>query len=213
MARELMSLAIDEHRAGGQALAQVRCGRSLADEGMREPVAQRAAQLARRGVDLARQALETFGRRPGLGRAVAWTPSAGDPWAREWMPWSGFERFWAQMVRYTLPEPDSGPLQVRVEPRPGGARLVVDAVQTGGAPLDLASVNARVTLPDGSQRSFDVRQSPPSVEAARRSSSRSRRVGGSRNFSSAGAFGKRRSGSRSRHRRIASWSRPGRSLR
>jgi Ca-activated chloride channel homolog len=97
----------------------------------------------------------------GLGRAVAWTPTAGAPWAEDWTRWEGFERFWAQTVRYTLPEPDSGPLQVRVEPRSGGASLVVDALQPGGAPLDLASVNARVTLPDGSQRSFEVRQSAP----------------------------------------------------
>lgn len=97
----------------------------------------------------------------GLGRAVAWTPTAGDPWAGEWTRWAGFQRFWAQMVRFTLPEPDSGPLQVRLEPRPGGARLVVDAVQPGGAPLDLAAVNARVTLPDGSPASFDVRQTAP----------------------------------------------------
>ncbi len=97
----------------------------------------------------------------GLGRAVAWTPSAREPWATDWTHWAGFERFWAQMVRYTLPEPDSGPLQVRVEPRPGGGRLVVDALLPGGTPLDLASVNARVTLPDGVQHSFEVRQSAP----------------------------------------------------
>jgi Ca-activated chloride channel family protein len=97
----------------------------------------------------------------GLGRAVAWTPTAGEPWASEWTRWPDFERFWAQMVRYTLPEPDSGPLQVRVESRPDGARLVVDAIEPGGAPLDLATVNARVTLPDGEQRSFTVRQTAP----------------------------------------------------
>lgn len=67
----------------------------------------------------------------GLGRAVAWTPTAGAPWAAAWTRWDGFERFWAQTVRYTLPEPDSGPLQVRIEARPGGARLVVDALQPG----------------------------------------------------------------------------------
>lgn len=97
----------------------------------------------------------------GLGRAVAWTPTAGEPWAAAWTRWEGFERFWAQTVRYTLPEPDSGPLQVRIEARPGGARLVVDAVQPGGVPLDLATVNARVTLPGGEQRAFDVPQTAP----------------------------------------------------
>lgn len=97
----------------------------------------------------------------GLGRAVAWTPSAADPWAGQWVGWGGYDRFWAQVVRYTLPDPDSGPFQVRLEPQPGGARLIVDALQPGGDPLDLAVVNARVTLPDGTLRSFDVRQSAP----------------------------------------------------
>ncbi len=97
----------------------------------------------------------------GLGRAVAWTPTAGEPWAAAWTRWEGFEHFWAQTVRYTLPEPDSGPLQVRIESRSGGARLVVDALQPGGAPLDLATVNARVTLPGGGQRAFDVPQTAP----------------------------------------------------
>ncbi len=97
----------------------------------------------------------------GLGRAVAWMPTAGEPWAGAWTRWEGFERFWAQTVRYTLPEPDSGLLQVRIEARPGGSRLVVDALQPGGVPLDLATVNARVTLPDGEQRAFDVPQTAP----------------------------------------------------
>ncbi|NJM06172.1 VWA domain-containing protein [Candidatus Gracilibacteria bacterium] len=97
----------------------------------------------------------------GLGRAVAWTPSAGAPWANGWPQWEGYERFWAQVVRYTLPEPDSGPLQVRLSPREGGAQLQVDALRPGGEPLDLAVVNARIVLPDGSVRSVDIPQSAP----------------------------------------------------
>jgi uncharacterized membrane protein len=97
----------------------------------------------------------------GLGRSVAWTPSAGAPWANGWPQWEGYERFWAQVVRYTLPEPDSGPLQVRLSPREGGAQLQVDALRPGGEPLDLAAVNARIVLPDGSVRSVDIPQSAP----------------------------------------------------
>jgi uncharacterized membrane protein/uncharacterized protein YegL len=97
----------------------------------------------------------------GLGRSVAWTPSAAAPFAGAWPSWLSYGRFWAQVVRYTLPEPDSGPLQVRLEPRPGGARIIVDALQPGGEPLDLATVNARMLLPDGSERDFAVRQVAP----------------------------------------------------
>lgn len=97
----------------------------------------------------------------GLGRAIAWTPSVDAPWANGWLGWGDYGRFWAQLVRYTLPEPDSGPLQVRVEPQPGGARLTVDTLQPGGAPLDLAQVTARITLPDGNVRDFSVRQVAP----------------------------------------------------
>ncbi|MCU0490730.1 MAG: VWA domain-containing protein [Chloroflexaceae bacterium] len=97
----------------------------------------------------------------GLGRSVAWTSSSDAPWAENWRAWPDYSRFWAQIVRYTLPDPDSGPLQVRVDQQPGGARLLVDALQPGGEPLDLATVTARVTLPDGSERDLSVGQVAP----------------------------------------------------
>lgn len=98
----------------------------------------------------------------GLGRAVAWTPSLGAPWANSWTAWPDFAKFWAQVIRYTLPEANtSGPLQARLIPQPGGARLSVDAVQTGGAPLDLATVTAQITLPDGTTRPITLPQVAP----------------------------------------------------
>ncbi len=97
----------------------------------------------------------------GLGRSVAWTTSAAAPWASGWLAWPEYDRFWAQIVRYTLPAPNSGPLQVWVEPTERGARLVADAQAAGGAPIDLAQVSARVTLPDGSTQSFNLAQAAP----------------------------------------------------
>ncbi|NTW01148.1 MAG: VWA domain-containing protein, partial [Oscillochloris sp.] len=97
----------------------------------------------------------------GLGRAVAWLPSIGTPWASQWPSWAGYDGFWGQVVRYTLADPDSGPIQVHLDPLPGGTRLTVEALQAGGDPLNLALVNARITLPDGTQHSFDVHQTAP----------------------------------------------------
>jgi uncharacterized membrane protein len=97
----------------------------------------------------------------GLGRAVAWTPSATEPWASGWLNWDQYGRFWAQIVRYTLPEADSGALQVELTPQPGGAHLEADAVRANGAPLDLADAVAQVTLPDGTEETFNLRQVGP----------------------------------------------------
>jgi uncharacterized membrane protein len=97
----------------------------------------------------------------GLGRAVAWTPSANAPWAADWPSWPDYGRFWAQIVRYTLPEPDTGPLQVRATPRGDSVTLAVDALAPSGEPIDLADTAATVTLPDGSTRRIALRQTAP----------------------------------------------------
>jgi uncharacterized membrane protein len=105
----------------------------------------------------------------GLGRAVAWTPSVDAPWAGAWANWPDYGKFWAQVVRYTLPEPDSGPLQIRVVPRadlPAGAGVAAvtvsaESIAPSGEPLDLADTEATITLPDGSSRTIPLRQTAP----------------------------------------------------
>jgi Mg-chelatase subunit ChlD len=96
----------------------------------------------------------------GLGRVVAWTPSIAQPWATDWTTWQNFAPFWTQVIRYTLPEPDSGPLQVHMEPLPNGVQMTVDGYEAGGSPL-LADAVARVTLPGGSRREFALHQTAP----------------------------------------------------
>lgn len=97
----------------------------------------------------------------GLGRAAAWTPGIEAPWAADWSNWGDYGRFWAQLIRYTLPEPDSGPLQVRTE-RDGDAVVVIaDSVAPSGEPLDLADTQATITLPDGATRLITLRQTAP----------------------------------------------------
>ena len=97
----------------------------------------------------------------GLGRAVAWTASIEAPWAPNWSNWAEYGNFWAQIIRYTLPEPDSGPLQLRVTSDAyGQATLLADAI-ANGQPLDLADVSADVTMPNGTVQSVTLRQTAP----------------------------------------------------
>ena len=97
----------------------------------------------------------------GLGRAAAWTPSAEAPWAANWSNWPDYGRFWAQLIRYTLPEPDSGPLQVRAIRDGDSVRIIADSIAPGGRPLDLADTQATIVLPDGSSRLMTLRQTAP----------------------------------------------------
>ncbi len=97
----------------------------------------------------------------GLGRAVAWTPSIESPWAPNWLSWPEYGQFWAQLIRYTLPEVDSGLLQIQVIPNGSSVTLVADSVENSGAAFDLATTQATITLPDGSTRTVTLHQSAP----------------------------------------------------
>jgi Mg-chelatase subunit ChlD len=97
----------------------------------------------------------------GLGRAVAWTPSIEEPWASGWASWPEYGQFWGEIIRYTLPEPDSGPLQVHVTSDGDEATITADSLLPGGASLDLADTQATVTLPDGSTTTIPLRQVAP----------------------------------------------------
>ena len=97
----------------------------------------------------------------GLGRAVAWTPTIDEPWAPNWANWPDYGKFWAQIIRYTLPEPDSGLTQARATLRGDEVQISVDSLQPGGATLDLANTQAVITTPDGKQQTIPLRQTAP----------------------------------------------------
>ncbi|MGQ9547273.1 MAG: VWA domain-containing protein [Roseiflexus sp.] len=97
----------------------------------------------------------------GLGRAAAWTPGAEAPWAADWSNWPDYGRFWAQLIRYTLPEPDSGSLQVRAVRDGDSVRIIADSLAPGGRPVDLADTQATIVLPDGSSQLITLRQTAP----------------------------------------------------
>src|ERR1051326_3369226 len=39
----------------------------------------------------------------GLGKAVAFTSDAKNRWAAQWINWPSYAKFWAQVVRWTVP--------------------------------------------------------------------------------------------------------------
>jgi uncharacterized membrane protein len=95
----------------------------------------------------------------GLGRVVAWTSDAKGQWAKEWVGWQEFPRFWAQAVRWSTGTEAGGALQPRVEVQGGTARITVDATAPDGSYLNDLTASASVVGPDNLTSTVTLRQS------------------------------------------------------
>ena len=63
----------------------------------------------------------------GLGKAIAWTSDAKPAWAKEWIPWRNFGKFWGQVINWTLPAADTGTdFDLRVSMHQGMAEVNID---------------------------------------------------------------------------------------
>jgi uncharacterized membrane protein len=97
----------------------------------------------------------------GLGHSVAWTSDATGRWAKNWVNWDQFARFWAQAVRYTLSEGAPSNVDVQVQNVGEHAAIAVDARSEAGAYLNGLSVQANVVGPDGETQSVILQQTAP----------------------------------------------------
>jgi len=95
----------------------------------------------------------------GLGRSVAFTADAKPHWAAYWLRWSEFPRFWGQAVRWVLRRPGSELLHARVERGAEGARLVVEAADEDGMPINGLEVIAALSTPGGGSEELALSQS------------------------------------------------------
>ena len=80
----------------------------------------------------------------GLGRSVAWTSDSTGRWAKDWVGWNGFNRFFSQLVSWTFPGEETGGIEATLRDR-SAARptLHVESVEADGSPRDFYSTSAR----------------------------------------------------------------------
>jgi len=97
----------------------------------------------------------------GLGRVVAWTSSADYAWGSNWLAWKDFSQFWAQAVRWSLPSPADGPLQVRAVVDGQHVTVSADALNADQSFRDLTDTVATVLGPEGTPSSILLSQSAP----------------------------------------------------
>ncbi len=99
--------------------------------------------------------------RYGLGNAAAFTSDAKARWASEWLAWTGYGKFWTQLVRGLLRK--SGPAAFEVTRREEGDRLElrVDAVTTDGTFRNRLPITITARTPDDATQSVTASQDAP----------------------------------------------------
>ncbi|HEX3244932.1 MAG TPA: VWA domain-containing protein [Chloroflexota bacterium] len=103
----------------------------------------------------------------GLGRVVAWTSDAKNRWSSDWVGWPDFNRFWAQMVKRTLPVPIDRNTAITVNPEQGAVRITVDSSTDDKSYLNFLNTHAVVVRPDQTQVDVNLPQVAPGRYEAR----------------------------------------------
>ncbi|HET7182978.1 MAG TPA: VWA domain-containing protein [Candidatus Limnocylindrales bacterium] len=99
----------------------------------------------------------------GLGRSVAWTSDSTGRWAKNWVGWSGFTRFFSQLVSWTFPGEETAGIEARFETLDGRTRLHVESVEADGSPRDFYQTFASVVGPDLAAHDVTLDQVAPGV--------------------------------------------------
>ncbi len=97
----------------------------------------------------------------GLGRAVAWTSDATGRWAKNWVSWDSFVRFWAQMVRSTINTNTQSNVEVRVDHTGNQTNVTVEAQTQNGGFINGLTMLVNVVAPDGSTQKVTLAQVAP----------------------------------------------------
>ncbi len=99
----------------------------------------------------------------GLGRSVAWTSDSTGRWAKNWVGWTGFNRFFSQLVGWTFPGEETGGIEAAFETLGGKTRLHVESVESDGSPRDFYRTMAVIVGPDLTPREVLLDQVAPGV--------------------------------------------------
>jgi hypothetical protein len=86
-------------------------------------------------------------RQYGLGKSVAWTSDARQRWSAAWLGWSGFSKFWAQTVRWSMRQSSGSDLQTLVDIDKGRGKITVEAVDPSGNFINFLNPKARLVTP------------------------------------------------------------------
>jgi uncharacterized membrane protein len=98
----------------------------------------------------------------GLGKSVAFTTDAGARWTTEWTKDALYDKFFGQMVRWTMrPAGDSGKFTTSSEIADGQVRMVVTALDKNDEFMNFLNMTATAVGPDLKPVPFTMEQTAP----------------------------------------------------
>jgi uncharacterized membrane protein len=103
----------------------------------------------------------------GLGKAAAFTSDVKSRWAAEWLTWSGYPKFWAQLVRETMRRQNDEYFDFDVTRKGDSAVVSINAVEKDGRFRNELQPQVRVIGPDQKVSVIDVPQVGPGAYETR----------------------------------------------
>jgi len=97
----------------------------------------------------------------GLGRCVAFTSSADGRWAKAWLGWGGFNRFWEQVVRWAGKPAQSTELDVQADVQGRQVTVSAEASDPAGKSIALSQISGQIIAPDLSTKTLSLEQAGP----------------------------------------------------
>ena len=99
--------------------------------------------------------------RYGLGRAAAFTSDTNPRWAQQWLNWKDFNKFWAQLTRWTLRSGSNETLSASVVRKDGYGEVTVEAIDSKGAFINFLDTQIGVVSPNRERTVIDMEQIAP----------------------------------------------------
>ncbi|MEX2026592.1 MAG: glutamine amidotransferase, partial [Pirellulaceae bacterium] len=98
----------------------------------------------------------------GLGRTAVFTSDAGARWADQWKGWENYDKFFKQLVEWTMrPATDEGKFIVASDIKDGKVRVAVTALDKDDEFLNFLDMGAAVVGPDLEGFAIEVQQVAP----------------------------------------------------
>lgn len=99
--------------------------------------------------------------RYGLGRVTFFGSDSGSDWARGWVSWSEYEKFWGRVASHTLGDKNRRTYRLETKIEDDAVNVTVDALDVNGDFLNDLALDLEINRPDGEKSLTPLTQVRP----------------------------------------------------